>query len=143
MAVKRVQVLQKNLELLVDRVSERELLRRAQNVADIAKSLAPRADGSKSFHSGPDRLADNIKVGITTQRGKKVVRIFTDAKNSRGQEYARFIIRGTRPHAIVGNPNLAFQWIKNNVFVITPRVNHPGTHPNNFLLEALRRGFNK
>ena len=148
MAVTRVQIFQKQLDLLLDRITETELRRRAENVLIEAKSLAPRSDGTRSFTDGiPNRtsggrLADSLQVYVTTDKGKKVVRIRTTATNSRGQEYGRFVVRGTRPHTITGNP-LAFQWINRNVFVITPQVSHPGTEPNNFLLRALQNAFNR
>lgn len=149
MAVRRVQLIQKNLDLLVDKVVETELRRRAENVLREAKALAPVSDGSRSFTDGVPgrtsggRLRDSLKIGTTNQRGRKVIRIFSDARNSRGQQYANIVVKGSRPHAITGNPNLRFQWINRGVFVITPQVQHPGTDPNNFLLRALLAAFNR
>lgn len=50
-----------------------------------------------------------------------------------------YVIKGTRPHVIEGNPLLAFFWPKVGQFVVFPKVNHPGTKANNFLQRALRR----
>lgn len=144
----RVQILQKNIQQIADQITETELRRRAENVLREAQSLAPRS-GTRSFTDGikdrraGGRLADSLEIYTTTDKGKKVIRIRTTAKNSRGQEYGRFVIRGTGAHAITGNPNLKFQWINRNVFVITPQVQHPGTQPNNFLLTALRSAFTR
>jgi hypothetical protein len=45
-------------------------------------------------------------------------------------------ILGTDPHAIVGNPVLAFVWHGEQVFFAS--VNHPGTQPNPFVQKAMR-----
>lgn len=145
----RIQIIQKNLDLLIDQITETEGRRRAENVLAEAKNLAPRSDGSRSFTDGRrgitngGRLAESLKIGITISHGKKVVRIFSDATNSRGQQYANYVVKGTRGHVIIGNPNLAFQWISRGVFVITPQVLHPGTAPNDFLTRALFTAFNR
>lgn len=49
-----------------------------------------------------------------------------------------FVIKGTRPHKIVGNPLLGFFWPKVGSFVVFHSVQHPGTKANNFLGRALR-----
>lgn len=148
--IQRIQIIQRNVDRIADRVTETTLVRMADQVVREASALAPRSDGTNSFTDGVPgrtsggRLADSLKHGFTTSKGKKVIRIFSDAKNSRGQEYAGYVVRGTRPHAIAARnaTNLAFQWINRNVFVITPEVQHPGTDPNrSWLQEALRRVF--
>ena len=53
--------------------------------------------------------------------------------------HSLFVIRGTRPHPIVGNPLLSFFWPKLGTNVVFRRVQHPGTKANNFLGRALRR----
>lgn len=144
-----IKVLQKNLDLLLDQVTQTELLRRAQNVVREIQTQAPRSDGSNSYTDGiPNltnggRLAESFRVGFTTDHGKKVIRIFSDAKNSRGQFYAGMVIKGTKPHVIQARntPNLTFQWINQGVFVISPQIQHPGTQPNNFVLRALQTAF--
>lgn len=149
MAIKRVQLIQKNLDLLADKVAETELRRRMENVLREAQDLAPTSDGTRSFTDGipgrtsGGRLRDSLRIGVTKQRGKTVIRLFSDARNSRGQQYANIIVKGSRPHVITGNPNLKFQWIGRGAFVITPQVQHPGTKPNNFLLRALLSAFNR
>lgn len=147
--ISRIQILQRGLDKIIDEVVETDLLRRAENILREIQVSAPRSDGSRSFTDGVPgrtsggRLANSFVIGFTTQRGKRVIRIFSNAKNSRGQFYAGMVIKGTRPHTIqaTNQPNLAFRWISQGVFVITPTVQHPGTAPNNFVLEALRTAF--
>lgn len=54
--------------------------------------------------------------------------------------YTLFVIKGTRPHPIVGNPLLAFFWPKMGRNVVFRHVMHPGTKANDFLTRALRAG---
>lgn len=54
--------------------------------------------------------------------------------------YTLFVIKGTRPHPIVGNPLLAFFWPKAGGNVVFRHVMHPGTKANDFLSRALRAG---
>ena len=44
---------------------------------------------------------------------------------------------GTPPHQITGNPRLVFFWPKVGRVVSFPKVNHPGTRPNPYLVRAL------
>lgn len=44
---------------------------------------------------------------------------------------------GTEPHTISGNPRLVFFWPKAGAVVSFPKVNHPGTRPNPYLVKAL------
>lgn len=44
---------------------------------------------------------------------------------------------GTPPHVITGNPRLVFFWPKVGRVVAFPKVNHPGTRPNPYLVKAL------
>lgn len=148
--VSRIQLVQRNIQAIEGRVTDTTLSRMADDVIRNASALAPRSDGTNSFTDGVagrtsgGRLADSLKKGFTTQRGKKVIRIFSDARNSRGQPYAGYVVRGTRAHVITGNPRLAFQWINRNTFVIAEKVNHPGTEPNKtWLTDALRRVFHR
>lgn len=147
----RIQVLQRNLDLLIERVTQTELRRRAENVIREIQQLAPRSDGTNSYTNGVPgaanggRLADSFRIGTTTQRGKTVLRIFSNAKNSRGQFYAGMVAKGTAAHTITAKnrANLAFRWISQGVFVITPQVSHPGTAPNDYIRRGLAIGFHK
>lgn len=51
-----------------------------------------------------------------------------------GPDHSEFVLEGTRPHRIEGNP-LAFEWHGEQVFFM--HVNHPGTEPNDFVARAL------
>lgn len=55
------------------------------------------------------------------------------------QPIGNFIIQGTSPHPIVGNPFLAFYWAAIGEFVVVRSVSHPGTEPNDFLTRAIDR----
>jgi hypothetical protein len=52
--------------------------------------------------------------------------------------HSLYVLKGTRPHKITGNPLLGFFWPKVGQFVVFRSVNHPGTKANNFLGRALR-----
>jgi hypothetical protein len=133
----------------MDHVTETELRRRAENVIQAIEVTAPQSDGTHSFTNGVPgnisggALARSFQVAFTTSHGKRVLRIFSTAQNSRGQSYAGMVSRGTRPHVISGNPNLRFFWIRNALVVVNHAVSHPGTRPNNYLQEALRLGFHR
>lgn len=145
MAVQRVILIQRSIERLRDQITETELNRRADNVLALAKALAPRSGTGRSLPSiDSGQLADSLVKGFTTQRGRKVIRIFSNATNARGQLYARFVIRGTKPHIInakTQGKRLRFFWIREGRIARPFFVRHPGTEPNNFLREALRRAF--
>ena len=51
--------------------------------------------------------------------------------------YAVYVEKGTAAHPIVGNPILRFPSAQTGMIVFTPRVDHPGTKANPFLLDAL------
>lgn len=51
--------------------------------------------------------------------------------------YAGYVIGGTSPHDITGNPLLAFFWERTGDFVVFTKVRHPGTKPNDFRDPAL------
>lgn len=145
--VSRIQVLQRGLDAIINEVVDTDLRRRADNVLAELQRTAPRSDGQKSFTDGVPgrtaggRLANSFRVGFTTQRGRRVIRIFSNATNSRGEFYAGMVTKGTAPHVIQGNPDLRFKWISRGVFVITPQVQHPGTSPNPFIVDALKNAF--
>lgn len=46
---------------------------------------------------------------------------------------------GTAPHMIYGSPLLVFE--VNGVTIFTPQVDHPGTVPNPYLVDALHDAF--
>ena len=50
------------------------------------------------------------------------------------------VVKGTSPHPIVARrkPFLVFYWKKVGAVVWRKRVNHPGTHPNSYMIDAVR-----
>lgn len=97
-----------------------------RQAAAIMRRTAPRSDGP-----GP-HLADNIdsKLVPSGQKGY-------DVQVSANVPHAIFVAKGTGPHRIDGNPVLSFEWHGDRVFF--RHVNHPGTKPNRFMLEAVRQ----
>lgn len=77
-----------------------------------------------------------------TLRDSIVVRILDESNGPRFQvgsadPVALWVHEGTVPHRIDGNPLLIFYWSKMGTVVAFRHVNHPGTQPNRFLVEAL------
>lgn len=142
MAVTRLVLNRRNIDRLLDNVTETELSRRADLVVGEARRTAPRS-GARSFPSrSSGTLANSIHKEFGTSRsGRRLIRITADARNARGQFYGHFIVRGTRPHTIKARnqPRLKFFWIRAQKAMSIFQVSHPGTAPNNFLREALRR----
>lgn len=99
-----------------------------RQAAGIARRLAPRSDGP-----GP-HLADNIDSKLVPS-GRKGY----DVQLTAAVPWALYVHRGTRPHRIDGNPLLSFYWPKAGKQMVRPFVNHPGTRPNRFLLDAVRQ----
>ena len=97
-----------------------------RQAAGIARRLAPRSDGP-----GP-HLADNIDSKLVPS-GRKGY----DVQVTANVPWAIYVYRGTRPHRIDGNPILSFDWNGERVFF--RHVNHPGTQPNRFMLDAIRQ----
>lgn len=112
------------------RFADEDARERAQKVLDVARAEAPVGKGPTS-----GALRASLKV---TQSRETTGRYATGWDVSANTKYAMFVIKGTRPHVIKGNPFLAFFWPKVNAFVVFRSVNHPGTKPNDFLSRALR-----
>lgn len=77
-------------------------------------------------------LRDSIVKRIGTHRGNPAVFVGST------KPHALLHHEGTRAHQIVGRPLLVFHWAKVGRVVFARRVNHPGTRPNRYLLNALR-----
>lgn len=80
------------------------------------------------------KLRASIKMRHETQRGERAVRV--GAYTS----YALIHHQGTRPHIITPNKpggNLVFR--RGSRIVFTKLVNHPGTRPNRYLTDQLRK----
>jgi hypothetical protein len=108
------------------RFADKDAKKRATKVLLAAKAEAPSKTGE-------------LRAGIKMDR----------SRDTRGQyetgydvvstaPHTLYVIKGTRPHKITGNPLLGFFWPKVGKFVVFHSVNHPGTKPNNFLSRALR-----
>lgn len=53
--------------------------------------------------------------------------------------YFLYVIKGTRPHEIVGKPYLVFDWPKGGLHpAVFRRVHHPGTTANTFFVDAIK-----
>jgi hypothetical protein len=79
----------------------------------------------------PGTLRDSIVKRIREDSQGPVVEVGSS------DPVALWVHEGTQPHIINGNPLLVFFWAKAGRVVALPRVNHPGTQPNRFLLQAL------
>jgi len=58
--------------------------------------------------------------------------------------HARFVIHGTAPHVIKPRKPggyLRFYWFKKARWAVLPKVNHPGTAANAFMLRGLKKGL--
>lgn len=100
--------------------------KRAERVEKLAKVEAPSKTGE-------------LRRQIRTSQSRDVQgRYSTGYDVTSNAPYSIFVIKGTRPHTITGNPLLAFFWPKLGRNVVFRSVQHPGTRPNNFLSRALR-----
>jgi hypothetical protein len=108
------------------RFTDADAKKRAEKVETRAKVEAPSKSGE---------LRRLIR---TTQSRDVQGRYQTGYDVTSNAPYSIFVIRGTRPHPIVGNPLLAFFWPKVGRNVAFRSVQHPGTKANNFLSRALR-----
>lgn len=79
----------------------------------------------------PGTLRDSIVKRIRQDAQGPVVEVGSS------DPVALWVHEGTQPHEIRGNPLLVFFWGKAGRVVALPRVNHPGTRPNRFLIQAL------
>lgn len=110
---------------------DRAALRRAvtsrsgylQNVTDrAARNARQAAPGSM-----PNQITSRVQgdTGIVTSHHPASV----------------FVVFGTRPHRIVARRAKALRFEVGGRIVFAKSVRHPGTRPNNFLLDALRRAL--
>jgi hypothetical protein len=110
------------------RFTDADAKRRAKNVLTEAVQTAPVGKtGALRAGLGMGQSRD-VKGRWTTGYD-----VFSKAAHS------RFVMDGTRPHEIKGNPLLAFFWPKVGKFVVFHSVQHPGTKANPFLVRALRK----
>lgn len=108
------------------RFADADAKKRAERVENLAKIEAPSKTGE-------------LRRQIRTSQSRDVQgRYSTGYDVTSNAPYSIFVIKGTRPHKITGNPLLAFFWPKLGRDVVFRSVQHPGTRPNNFLSRALR-----
>jgi hypothetical protein len=102
----------------------RELLKRGDRVVFAAKRLVGHKTGN---------LESRIVKRVGSLGGVPVV--FVGAV---GVKYALWHHEGTQPHVIVPRNKKVLRFEVGGAVVFAKRVNHPGTRPNRFLLNALR-----
>ena len=59
-------------------------------------------------------------------------------------EHAKYVIHGTSPHVIRPKKpggRLSFYWFRMGKRMSLPKVNHPGTASNDFMIRGLKRGM--
>lgn len=121
------------------------------NMAETHRVLLRFADADASKRAdrvlrAARREAPHGKTGALRRMLKKEQSRDTRGRWSTGYDvvsnapYSLFVIKGTRPHHIVGNPLLAFFWPQLGRNVVFRSVMHPGTKANDFLSRALRAG---
>jgi acetyl-CoA carboxylase alpha subunit len=106
------------------------VLRKAIEDGEKVKQEARRLVGVKTGN-----LRDHILKRVTEVNGEPVVIVGVDKV-----PYALWHHEGTVPHPIVARkaPLLVFFSEKHGKLIFTKSVNHPGTKPNRFLVNALR-----
>lgn len=108
-----------------------DLKRRATAVMTLAQQTAPVGKGPTS---------GNLKASFFVRQSRTVGGQF-DAGYEVGNTapYFLYVIKGTRPHEIVGNPLLVFDWPAGGRDpAVFRRVNHPGTRANTFFVDSIR-----
>jgi hypothetical protein len=98
----------------------------------IGNRIQQRAKRQVKVKTG--KLRASIRMRHETQRGERAVRVGAYTR------YALMHHRGTRPHIITPNKpggNLVF--MRGSRIVYTKIVNHPGTRPNRYLTDQLRK----
>lgn len=108
--------------------ADKDAKKRALKVEKAAQDEAPKG-----------KTGDLVRGIKTTQSRDVGGRYSTGYDVTSNAPYTLYVIKGTRPHPIPGNPLLAFFWPKVGANVVFRSVNHPGTSANNFLSRALRR----
>lgn len=143
MAVTRVVINPAKLAELL-RSEKGPVVRRMLEDGELVKDAAKRQVGVSRPTPGERRtrphgqLRDRIVKRVVTQGDDVVVQVGSD------DPIALLHHKGTPPHVINGNPLLVFYWAKAGKVVAFPRVNHPGTKPNEYLtdsLQVLRRRY--
>lgn len=117
----------------------REVFRRGELVKNRARELVGVSGLTPLALAAPQRKSGTLRDSIVKRLAKAdngEVACFVGSDDP----IALFHHEGTRPHQITGRPLLVFFWPNGfrGAGVYTFRhVNHPGTKPNRFLLNAL------
>lgn len=120
---------------------------------DLARFVATDPQVDTSYRALADRVANEMRNRAPQRSGRLAQSITVEqSRDTTGRyapgytigptvDYAQFVVAGTRPHRIDGNPLLVFYWPKVGATVAFRHVNHPGTSPNNFMDDAIRAVF--
>lgn len=107
---------------------DKDLKRRADAVAQVASATAPVGKTGELARGFFVRQARTI--GGQFDSGYEV---------GNTAPHFVYVVKGTRPHEIVGNPLLVFDWPKGGKHpAVFRRVHHPGTTPNPFFINAVK-----
>lgn len=108
-----------------------DLKRRATAVMDLAQRTAPVGKGPTS-----GQLQRSFFVRQSRQVGGQFASGYEVGNSA---PYFLYVVKGTKPHEIVGNPLLVFDWPAGGLHpAVFRRVNHPGTRPNTFFVDAIQ-----
>lgn len=88
------------------------------------------------------------QVGVTTGRLKRSIEVIVirdaqglNARIGSSLSYAYMHHEGTRPHEITPDRHTALRFSSRGRIVYARRVFHPGTRPNKYLSDNLRKGL--
>lgn len=132
----RQQVFGSRSRVIVDIYDEKARRVFVQFADEDAKKRAQKVYGV-AYAEAPDNTG-YLKSQLRVERSRDVGRYSAGWSVTSNAPYSLYVIKGTRPHKITGNPLLAFFWPKIGANVVFRSVNHPGTKANNFLSRALR-----
>lgn len=77
-----------------------------------------------------------LRDGIRVEQARTAGRYTSGYQVVSTAPHSVYVVKGTRPHRITGNPLLAFKVGSQTVFAQS--VNHPGTKANDFMTRALQ-----
>ena len=108
-----------------------DLKRRATAVMQLAQQTAPIGKGPTS---------GQLKNSFQVRQSRDVSGRFASGYEViNTAPYFLYVVKGTRPHEIVGNPLLVFDWPAGGLHpAVFRRVNHPGTKANPFFTNSVR-----
>lgn len=110
------------------------------NLKEIAQEASP--DGKQEYygdsHAGEAKIKDSWEgeVNAGSGFGNIEVMLFNTSP------HANLFLGGTAAHIIMGNPLLHFYWQSQGVTFGGPVVNHPGSEPNQEVIDQLENYIN-